>query len=140
MRELKFRIGCISGNVFRYLDKDELFNLYRLNPYDGSLIAKDNGRNVVVPRKAYVIEQYTGLKDKNGKKMYEGDIVRYGRRLRGIVPPESHTEIVSWRSGEEEYYPCCTTSGFSLPYSEDGYEVIGNVHENPELLEIKNEI
>lgn len=60
MREINFRIGCISGNVFRYLDKDELFNLYRLNPYDGSLIVKDNGRNVVVPREAYIIEQYTG--------------------------------------------------------------------------------
>ena len=84
------------------------------------------------------IELSTGLKDKYGKEIYEGDIVRYGLRLRGIVPPESHTEIVSWRSGEEEYYPCCTTSGFSLPYSEDGYVVIGNVHENPELLEIND--
>lgn len=84
------------------------------------------------------IELPTGLKDKNGKEIYKGDIVRYGRRLRGIVPPEISTEIVSWRSGEEEYYPCCTTSGFSLPYSENGYEVIGNVHENPELLEIND--
>lgn len=49
--------------------------------------------------------------------------------------PEIRTEIVRWQTGEEEYCPCCTTSGFSLPYSEDGYEVIGNVHENPEFLE-----
>lgn len=86
------------------------------------------------------IELPTGLKDKNGKKIYEGDIVRYGHRLRGIVPPEIRTEIVSWQSGEEEYYPCCTTSGFSLPYSEDGYEVIGNVHETPELLVEVNDV
>lgn len=86
-----------------------------------------------------IIEQYTGLKDKNGKEICEGDIVRYGRHIGGIIPPESCTEIVSWWSGEEEYYPCCTTSGFALPYSEDDYEVIGNIHDNPELLDVKEE-
>lgn len=77
------------------------------------------------------IELPTGLKDKNGKEIYMGDIVRYAIR-------PSRTTVVEWWSGEEEYYPCCTTSGFSLPYSEDGYEVIGNVHENPELLEVND--
>lgn len=93
------------------------------------------GTCLITHKPNVIKEQYTGLKDKNGKKIYEGDIVRYGRYLRGLVPPESRTEIVSWWSGEEEYYPCCTSSGFALPYSEDGYEVIGNIHENPELIE-----
>ena len=77
------------------------------------------------------IELSTGLKDKYGREIYEGDIVRYAIR-------PSRTTVVEWWSGEEEYYPCCTTSGFSLPYSEDGYEVIGNIHENKELLEAKD--
>ena len=77
------------------------------------------------------IELPTCLKDKNGKMIYEGDIVRYAIR-------PSRTTVVEWWSGEEEYYPCYTTSGFALPYSEDGYEVIGNIHENKELLEAKD--
>ena len=81
-------------------------------------------------------EQSTGLKDKNGKEIYEGDLVKYGRHLRGIIPPEIRTAVVKWLAGEEEQYPNCTTSGFSLPYSEDGYEVIGNIHETPWPLDM----
>ncbi len=126
MREIKFRAW----------DKVEKKMLFNADPFaihvSGSnepLLAKTH-RN-----ENCIFEQYTGLKDKNGKEIYEGDIVRYGRHIHGIIPPESHMEIVSWQSGEEEHYPCCTSSGFALPYSEDGYEVIGNIHENPELLE-----
>lgn len=101
---------------------------------DGHVIEiKDDG-TIEYWKDRFIIEFDTGLKDKNGKEICDGDIVRYGRHLSGIIPPESHTEIVSWWSGEEEYYPCCTSSGFALPYSEDGYEVIGNIHENPELI------
>lgn len=106
---------------------------------DGYVIEIKNDGTTEYWKDRFIIEFDTGLKDKNGKKICEGDIVRYARYLRGIIPPESCTEIVSWWSGEEEYYPCCTTSGFALPYSEDGYEVIGNIHENPELLDVKEE-
>lgn len=101
---------------------------------DGHVIEiKDDGTTEYW-KDRFIIEFGTGLKDKNGKEIYEGDIVRYGRHIGGIIPPESHMETVSWWSGEEEYYPCCTTSGFGLPYSEDGHEVIGNIHENLELI------
>lgn len=128
MRELKFRFW------------DKRYKKY-VEPYaiclDGRAIVVNKPCNDLetLDSERAIIEQYTGLKDKNGKEIYEGDIVRYGRHLSGIIPPESLTAVVKWWSGEEEYYPCCTSSGFSLPFSEDGYEVIGNIHENPELLE-----
>lgn len=128
MRELKFRVW------------DKRFKRY-LKPYavclDGRAIVITEPSNDLetLDSERAIIEQDTGLKDKNGKMVYEGDIVRYGRHISGIIPPEIRTAVVKWQYGEEEYCPCCTTSGFSLPFSEDGYEVIGNVHENPELLE-----
>ena len=119
MRALEFRAWWKDKK--RFLDGDEWYMTcsgakhlhYAIMPYSDD---------------DFIVEQYTGLKDKNGKKIYEGDIVRFAIR-------PSRTTVVEWWSGEEEYYPCCTTSGFLLPYSEDGYEVIGNVHEDHELLE-----
>ena len=124
---------------FRAWDKVEKKMLFDADPF----VIHVSGSNEPLLAKTHrngdcIFEQYTGLKDKNGKEIYEGDIVKYSRHLHGLIPPESRTAVVKWWTGEEENYPCCTTSGFALPYSEDGYEVIGNIHENKELIEAKN--
>jgi hypothetical protein len=68
----------------------------------------------------YILMQYTGLKDKNGKEIYEGDIVDV-TKCDGI--PHKLFEI-KWDKGG--FYP------LTLYYLE--CQVIGNIYENPELL------
>ena|SRR5690625_1009634 len=78
------------------------------------------------------IMQYTGLKDKNGREIYEGDIVKYPH----IVSAKSNWEV-SFRGGsfviKQKYL------GISLHElaHKNNLEVIGNIYENPELFEVK---
>ena len=64
-----------------------------------------------------ILMQYTGLKDKNGKEIYEGDIV--------------NGELVEFLYNFGEWDNCF---GYYLPEKESDREIIGNVFENPELI------
>lgn len=80
--------------------------------------------------------QSTGQKDKNGKLIYEGDIVKFNFDTDGIIA------VVSWDDNEGQVgYYLNTTDYFKDKYVTDydfyknDYEVIGNIYENKELLE-----
>lgn len=77
-----------------------------------------------------IVEQCTGLKDKNGKLIFEGDIVRHPLYCGKYCPQvvfENHK--IEWL--ENGWH--CDGEFFTSEIAED-YEVIGNIHENPELL------
>lgn len=93
-----------------------------------------------------IAEQCTGLKDKNGKLIYEGDIVAKefsDRPFSSKAKSKIKNCLVYWHERGE----------FSIKYNSDNYrcysvphdsfigdcEVIGNIHENPDLLENKDE-
>lgn len=78
----------------------------------------------------YVIEQYTGLKDKNGKEVYEGDIVlaaNHGRTPFVVIYREGDCSFLCNNELIKDYAHLFK----AMPQC---YEVIGNIHENPELL------
>ena len=73
-----------------------------------------------VEKENLTIMQYTGLKDKNGKEIYEDDIARHPDHLRDHVI--TFNPLAGW------------LSNFIDGTSHEYIEVIGNIYENPELL------
>ncbi|MBO7250824.1 MAG: hypothetical protein J6V42_06080 [Clostridia bacterium] len=75
------------------------------------------------------VGQYTGLTDKNGKKIFEGDVVRYMNK---------DIMVVVWYEGSASFVIAYSAINFdylaSIMSAHLFLEVIGNIHDNPELL------
>ena len=99
---------------------------------------------------ADTVGQFTGLTDKNGKKIFEGDIVRYGKGIYEWNKKDWEFEvgIIDFKDGAFIINDIYSNDGYnelSCLYHEINYsgeydsgtllEVIGNIHDNPELLE-----
>jgi uncharacterized phage protein (TIGR01671 family) len=118
---------------FRAWDKSELF----LMPWDDMY----NDSSLFMPvinneDDNFILEQFTGLTDKNGKEIYEGDILLWSDR---------NGKIKKWVVDFVCGGFCAKVNGkggswqlsilTAMSFDTDPCEIIGNIHENPELLE-----
>lgn len=123
MRELKFRAFDTENKTWTFVTLGDLI----------CGACTENGDKPLSGAKQ-IWEQYTGLKDKNGKEIYGGDILRWKHYYTVTGEHKEYTERVYW----EEKDACYVVGDWfeslgSLVY-EDAVELIGNIHENPELL------
>ena len=129
-REIKFRI---------WRAPDEYSKTFWMESWD-SLMNYSMSDIFQLDNPDDVLEQYTGLKDANGKEIYEGDILAWHSN---IYRKHDWVGLVLYRG-----------AGFAVQESDKSYsspewldcacrkdaniiEVIGNVHDNPELLEVE---
>ncbi len=131
MRKIKFRVWNKIEEKMVYYDEDFSSPDMTLN---GVLIAHQDQSNVSY---IYDLMQYTGLKDKQGIEIYEGDIVKH------IPEPNSYG---GWWDGIVTWQPEGSMGWCVEPLPENKhrgrygmnyryvFEIIGNIHQNPELL------
>ena len=149
MREIKFRAKTTVKDedvAFNneWVEGDLIFSRRKpyIHPKANAVNVKGELGKIIVMHEVQVetVCQYTGLKDKNGTEIYEGDIISYGFRNeneKGIVRFGTHENVSSKNQG---FYVEWTNKWCSyrqdLGYFANIFEasVIGNIFDNPELL------
>jgi uncharacterized phage protein (TIGR01671 family) len=160
MRLIKFRVWDIKKKQMFYPHKEcglfidadyetsEMFvrqNIVGGEDYEGGLSRDEDSK--------YELQQFTGLSDKNGREIYEGDIVKIERFfVRPYVKNGSEIDYNCTEGGIEigqiiwfdihakflvSYEHIRYDDSEDFDYSKSRVEVIGNIFENPELLEVK---
>jgi uncharacterized phage protein (TIGR01671 family) len=119
MRTIKFRAQDIASNKWLYGD-------VRYHKDDVCIFEQGGTKGEQVKRET--VGQFTTLRDKNGKDIYEGDILKVGeektlievRFVRGVF-------AFLWNGDLDDEFPC------NAP-TQEWAEVVGNIHDNPNMI------
>ena len=118
-REIKFR-AWDGERMWDFFENTRYF----ISPTSGKVFDTKWGKFL-----DWKLMQYTGLKDKNGKEIYEGDIVQHTNGWTGVI---------IWNQDDCAFISESIHDKKETAWlAEDIQEIIGNIYENPELLEKK---
>lgn len=148
MREIKFRawwkhpkylpdgaMFFVGGMIFATpQDGEPEYENCSIPKQIGLMDSVDNSKIGWNDAKECVLMQYTGLKDKNGREIYEGDIVGYYM----FLPDETWdgaTMVIEYDSENAQFKtPFSDTQNIPVKLATDSIEILGNVYENPGLI------
>lgn len=132
MRKIKFRAWDNDIGVMITQSRDYHLSVLSAdigeNHWDGSI-----GEQTAKEAERFKIMQYTGRKDKNGADIYDGDLL-------GIPGDPREPVEVFWSDRRSAFLLRNASKTWSEYFSDrnwDDHQVIGNIYENPELLESK---
>jgi uncharacterized phage protein (TIGR01671 family) len=132
-REIKFRVWHKIEKKYLLPSNEKIKSqaIFFLNK-NGNLEASLNNHN-------FIIQQFTGLKDKNNKEIYEGDILSWENTIRGIPAPSKDAkpfkpEEVYWDNELGIWAIGSMLDNDFHWYGKKG-TIIGNIFENPELID-----
>ena len=136
MREIKFRVWIKHRKEMRYDNivligvDGYIFTGCEVVELKGFQYGDSDENN-------YILMQYTGLKDRQGKEIYEGDVVRHLIPYEDSVGFSAEIIIIKWQTERfhDIEFNVPLGLGFNIEWEDDELvEVIGNVYENPELM------